>query len=711
MYYQPLTACTFFSKQIRVRAFFIVFTFFILTLTAQYQVSAATFTVTNTADSGAGSLRQAVADANATTAADTINFAIPASDPNCDTNGVCTITLTSGVIIVQAAGGNLTIANQTGASKLLISGNNITRIFEGVQDANLTLDGLTITRGVATSQGQINAGVVSNFRGTLTIMNSVFTQNSGELIIATRAFDNKGVMNMMNTTVNNNAGKGIYVSNELGSGGIANIVNSTISNNTSTSGNGGGIYFLGRRLSITNSTISGNTGPVGAGLYAGKGGDSQAVPAVLTNCTVTNNNATTTNDGPGGGGIEVFQITLNLRNTIVAGNTSVGGVSSDVKFNNAVGTSLGNNLIGTSINAGFGAAQWQSSDLLNQIARLAPLANNGGAAQTHALLPDSPAINAGNNCVLTANGCGDNNPAVPTDQRGASRVGNVDIGAYEFTSRSSFDFDSDGKSDFAVFRPSSSNWYQLSSSNNSFSGVAFGQTGDLIVPADYDGDGKTDVSVFRPASGNWYRLNSSNNQFVAVQFGQNGDIPVPGDFDGDSKADISVFRPSNGAWYRTNSSNNQFVATQFGQNGDKPQVADFDGDGKTDVAVWRPATGSWYSLQSSNNSFSTTNFGQNGDVPTAADYDGDGKADISVFRSSSGTWYRLNSNDSQFVSVQFGSSGDIPAVGDFDGDGKADISVFRPSSGIWYQQRSTSGFTAQSFGTNGDIPIQSVFGQ
>jgi hypothetical protein len=47
------------------------------------------------------------------------------------------------------------------------------------------------------------------------------------------------------------------------------------------------------------------------------------------------------------------------------------------------------------------------------------------------LTNNSSARNAGNNCVVTANGCTDNNPAIPTDQRGASRVGAVDIGAFE----------------------------------------------------------------------------------------------------------------------------------------------------------------------------------------------------------------------------------------------------------------------------------------
>src|SRR5690348_17047136 len=55
--------------------------------------SGANFVVTNTSDSGAGSLRQAIINANNNAGADTISFNIPGSDPNCDgTTHVCTIT-------------------------------------------------------------------------------------------------------------------------------------------------------------------------------------------------------------------------------------------------------------------------------------------------------------------------------------------------------------------------------------------------------------------------------------------------------------------------------------------------------------------------------------------------------------------------------------------------------------------------------------------
>jgi hypothetical protein len=270
-----------------------------------------------------------------------------------------------------------------------------------------------------------------------------------------------------------------------------------------------------------------------------------------------------------------------------------------------------------------------------------------------------------------------------------------------------FDFDGDGKADVSVFRPAAGSWYVSRSSNNSFSGNAFGQSGDLISPADFDGDGVTDPAVFRPANGTWY-LQRSSAGFAGIQFGQSGDIPVSGDFDGDGKADVSVFRPNNGVWYRLNSSTGQFVGVQFGQNGDIPVIGDFDGDLKSDITVFRPSNGVWYILRSSNGTFYGVGFGQSGDVPTAADFDGDKKTDIAVYRPSAGSWYRLNSSTGSFFAQQFGTAEDKPAAADFDGDGRADLAVFRPSTGSWYLQRTTAGYTGQQFGTREDIPTSAI---
>src|ERR1700722_10667415 len=132
------------------------------------------------------------------------------------------------------------------------------------------------------------------------------------------------------------------------------------------------------------------------------------------------------------------------------------------------------------------------------------------------------------------------------------------------------DFDGDGKSDLAVWAPSTGIWQIQHSSGGTLQTQQWGEPGDIPVPADYDGDGKTDLAVWRPSTGTWYVIHSSDGSAHQQQWGQSGDIPAPGDYDGDGKADFAVWRPGNNTWFIMHSSTGATSAQPWGQQGDLP---------------------------------------------------------------------------------------------------------------------------------------------
>lgn len=397
-------------------------------LFAVHSINAATFTVTKIADTNDGtcdadcSLREAIVAANAVDTDDVIEFdGTVFGSPQ-------TIVLSLGEMVI-IANGSVTI-NGTGASMLTIDGNMASRILT-INNGVAFINGITFTRGNGAGEANTGrAGAIYNFGGTTVINDSVITANTaanggGLNNAATPA--TPGPAQPANLTLNR-----CIVSNNTSTssgGGMQNfststitINDSTISGNSGGSGTGGGGAQFNGTVRVTNSTFANNTATQGPG----GGFQSNGANQTFTNVTISGN-ASATN----GGGFHRGSTNVNffIRNSIVAGNN---GAAASPDITNSAGgiDSEGNNIIGiTGTSTG-----WEASDLLNTNPLLGPLANNGGFGMTFLPMAGSPAIDAGQNCVLDLSCAGANPPlAVTIDQRGVTRPQGktVDIGSVE----------------------------------------------------------------------------------------------------------------------------------------------------------------------------------------------------------------------------------------------------------------------------------------
>ena len=80
--------------------------------------------------------------------------------------------------------------------------------------------------------------------------------------------------------------------------------------------------------------------------------------------------------------------------------------------------------------------------------------------------------------------------------------------------------------DRVVFRPSTGQYF-LKLSGGGFRVFSWGTAGDVPVSGDYDGDGRTDVAVWRPSNGVWYAVGSFLGYMVFSPWGEMGDLPAP----------------------------------------------------------------------------------------------------------------------------------------------------------------------------------------
>lgn len=331
---------------------------------------------------GKCTLREAINNAN--TNSDSSGFdCLPGSGADNISFSISgSILLDSTLNISDAAGLTLDGISQN----VTLSGNYKVRVILVNPGASLTLKNLTVANGSADPQG----GGIYNQNGNLTVANSTFLGNH-----ATRT--GGGIANYGNP------------------GGILTITNSTFSANNSSIG--GAIRNLGGVASIVNSTIVGNSVNLPF-----------CNPGFI--CAMEDS----------GGGIENSG-TLNLDNSIVAGNTAAVGAddiggSVDTANYNLIGDSLvyyrWNGLgLPLPLNGNNGNIAGVDANTILETT----LANNGGPTQTLALLTGSEAIDAGNNTIC-ANARVNN-----VDQRGVTRPqgAKCDIGAFEMAVAASTD--------------------------------------------------------------------------------------------------------------------------------------------------------------------------------------------------------------------------------------------------------------------------------
>jgi hypothetical protein len=325
--------------------------------------------------------------------------------------------------VITVAGQGSTIARDRRAPEFRLLAVNGT--------GDLTLQETTVSGGVVIDGG---GGGVANYGGTITITHSTISGHyvTGEYGGA-GVRNNSGTVIITHSTISGN-------STDDPAGGVLNfgtltITHSTISGNSTTSA-GGGVLNFGT-LTITHSTISGNEAIDFIGGGTG-GGVSNSGTLTMLNSTISGNSAGYEGGGEGGGLTNHSSGTLRLAQTLVAGNTA--GIGPEI-INRGSLLADNHNLLGVSGNAGVEGFSPGPTDVVPPTGVLLPdildptLAFHGGFTQTHALVPGSPAIDAGGPMCLDANG-----DPLPTDQRGKPRVidgdgdgtAACDIGTFEF---------------------------------------------------------------------------------------------------------------------------------------------------------------------------------------------------------------------------------------------------------------------------------------
>ena len=353
---------------------------------------ATTITVSNTNDSGPGSLRQALVDSQD---GDTIDF-----DPSLKGQ---TVSVTSAELVINKS---ITISG-LGPNLLAVSrAQNAPafRIFNLVPGRSVTIQGLTISNGLAPEFGC--GGGILDEGSSLSLINCTVSGNSTDGTGGGICADANATLTIDSSTLSGN-----YAGDYGGS--IANSGTLTI-NNSTLSGNrgeftGGAIlngFNGGASLTVSNSTLSGNTTQLHGGGIFNEG------QSAISNSTLSGNSGMTA------GAIFNRLATLDIDSTIL----NIGELGPNILNDSGTVTSHGYNL---SSDDGGGVLNGPG-DQINTNPLLGPLQNNGGPTFTHQLLLGSPAIDAGDPKFA---------PPPFYDQRGNNfwrvRNGRIDMGSFE----------------------------------------------------------------------------------------------------------------------------------------------------------------------------------------------------------------------------------------------------------------------------------------
>jgi predicted outer membrane repeat protein len=315
-----------------------------LLLFSAAQVTAATFTVINTNNSGAGSLRQAVLNSNAAAGSDTIVF-----DPAVFSTPQ-TITLASVITINPATGDSLTITGP-GANLLTVSGNNAADIFFVSAGDTAAISGVTLA--------QAGGSAIDN-QGTLSVANAVFASNMPNGGISTR-----GPLTVSNSTFNSNQG---------GAGGAIGII-------------------LSGSATVSNSTFTTNTASYGGAIYT-------AGSLTVIGCTFTDNVATSGSaTGQGGGAIHSNTSgTISLSDSTFTGNDEVGGSGGGGAIRNRGGTWTITNSTFSNNTAVNGGGAIQNADVMSIIGS----SLTGNVTSGNAVISRGGAISAGGKLTIAS---------------------------------------------------------------------------------------------------------------------------------------------------------------------------------------------------------------------------------------------------------------------------------------------------------------------